>query len=151
MCKLTTSWASPYFNAPVLAKTNHASATIAGYAVVILQTGSFFGRVVCGPLADRFGVWKVFIGVGFSSAISLLAFWTPYPMPGAPVVIGLFAYGAFSGAFMSLIGAACAAISPVEEVGTRIGILWTCSGLPCLAGPVVCGGKPLGRDSLGGR
>jgi len=85
------------------------------------------------------------------AAISLLAFWTPYPMPGAPVVIGLFAYGAFSGAFMSLIGAACAAISPVEEVGTRIGILWTCSGLPCLAGPVVCGGKPLGRDSLGGR
>lgn len=142
------SWASPYFNAPVLARTNHASPTIIAYAVVILQTGSFFGRMICGPLADRFGVWKVFITAGLSSTITLLAFWVTGGINDAAVVSGLFGLGMFSGAFMSLIGAACAAISPVEEVGTRIGILWTVSGFPCLAGPVICGGE--WRDASGG-
>lgn len=139
---LTDSWISPYFNAPTYARTNGASEAIQGYAVALLQTGSFFGRVASGLLADRFGVWKTFVCMGVLSALFLYTLWTPTTLPGAMVVIGLVSYGFVSGAWITLIASSCAAISPVREVGMRLGMLWTLTAPASLTGPVICGGEP---------
>jgi MFS family permease len=128
---------SPYFNAPVLA-ANLLPPNLEGYAVALLQAGSFAGRAAAGVLADALGVWFVFGGTSFASAAVLFAFWTG--AQGTAVgVLGLVTYGIVSGAWFTLVAAACASISPVCEIGMRLGMLWTLVGPPILAGPVVCG------------
>jgi MFS family permease len=134
------SWVSPYINATVYAASNDVSPRITGYAIAILQTGSFVGRIFAGILGDRFGVWIVFTAMGGLAAISLLGLWTPSNLPDAVVLIGLLGYGFGSGAWMTLVAASCASISPIREYGMRIGMLFSLSGLPALAGPVICGG-----------
>lgn len=133
------NWASPYFNAPALAFSNGTSESIRGYSVVILQAGSFFGRVLAGFMADKFGVWNVFVTMGIFSSAVLFSLWTPTTLPDAAVVIGLLLYGFGSGAWMTLVASSCAAISPMHEVGMRIGIIWSCTGPAALAGPVIVG------------
>lgn len=108
------------------------------YAVVILQAGSFLGRIVVGPLADRFGVWKVFGSASLLSGVSVLAFWTGRVGPGGAIA-GLVIYGLASGGWMTMVTAATSAISPVTQIGMRIGMLWTFSALPNMVGPVICG------------
>jgi len=135
------NWASPYFNAPVYARANHTSAAIRDYSVVWIQLGSFLGRISAGFLADRLGVWRVFATDGAISAVVLFALWIPRGLADAPVVIGLILYGIMSGAWMSLVTASCAAISPLHENGSRLGMIWTLCALPSLAGPVICGGE----------
>lgn len=132
---------SPYFNAQVLARSNKCSPTIQAYSVAILQAGSFVGRVLAGRLADRFGVWLVFGMIPFLTSVSLFAFWVGSPIGAAPTILGLVFYGAFSGGWFTLAAAATAAISPVQEIGSRIGMMWNGIALPMLIGPVVTGSK----------
>lgn len=129
---------SPYFNAPVLVAQNSLPPHIAEYSIAILQAGSFFGRATAGVLADCLGVWVVFGTMSFASSIVLFAFWTGAPGVGCTIA-GLVLYGIVSGAWFTLVAAACASISPVREIGMRLGMLWTVVGPPILAGPVVCG------------
>lgn len=107
--------------------------------MTILQAGSMVGRAACGFLADRIGVYRVFTGSAVCCGITVLAFWTGWPLPTPVVVIGLFLYGLVSGPWITLVPTACAAISPVKELGMRVGIIWSLSGLTLLAGPVIGG------------
>lgn len=103
--------------------------------------GSVVGRLASGVLADRIGVWYVFGSIGFTTAVVLFAFWTPPSIGTAPTVIGLVTYGWVSGSWFALVGSATASISPVEEVGMRIGMLISCLSVPSLIGPVIAGGE----------
>jgi len=132
---------SPYFNVPLYTTSNNSSPTITYYSVAFVQAGSFIGRGASGFLADAFGVWNVFIASGLSLTITLLAFWTGVPLPDAVVVIGIFTYGIASGAWIALVAASCATISPTREFGMRLGMLWSCTALLQTFGPVICGGK----------
>lgn len=129
---------SPYFNAPVLAAQNHLPEHIADYALAILQVGSFVGRVAGGILADRFGVWYVFGTMNFVAAISVFVFWTGVSGTGATIA-GLVIYGIASGSWFTLVSAAVATVSPMREIGMRLGMMWSCVALPVLAGPVISG------------
>lgn len=137
----TLRWFVPYFNAPLLASSNRVSPSVQSYAVTILQAGSMAGRALCGFLADRFGVYRIFIGSAVACGVTLLAFWTGWPFPTPAVAVGLFLYGLVSGPWITLVPTACAAISPVKELGMRVGMIWTLSGLTLLAGPVIGGRK----------
>jgi MCP family monocarboxylic acid transporter-like MFS transporter 10 len=138
---LTYSLLSPYFNVPLYTTSNNTSPTITYYSVAFVQAGSFIGRGASGFMADAFGVWNVFIASGLSLTITLLAFWTGVPLPDAVVVIGIFTYGIASGAWLALVAASCASISPTREFGMRLGMLWSCTALLQTFGPVICGGK----------
>lgn len=137
-CPLTSSAFVPFFDAIMFAEANGVRPAVAAYSVAIIQAGSFGGRMLGGPLADRFGVWPVFHASGIASVISIFAFWTGAPGPG-PAIAGLVTFGAASGAWMVLVTASTAAISPVPEVGMRIGMLWSVGAIPNLVGPVICG------------
>lgn len=127
-----------YFNAPTLSTGNKLSANLIGYSVAILQAGSFIGRIGYGVLADRFGVARVFGSLAFSTAATYYAFWIANTGP-VGTCFGLFLFGCFSGAWFTLAASATAHISPPEEVGTRIGMMWTSIAIPALLGPVICG------------
>jgi MFS family permease len=131
---------SPYFNAAVLSQSNKTSPEIVSYSVAILQAGSFVGRIGAGRLADRFGVWLVFGAIPFLTSVTLFAFWVG-PVGTAPTIIGLVLYGAFSGGWFTLAAAATAAISPIEEIGSRIGMMWNGIAIPMLIGPIVTGSE----------
>jgi MFS family permease len=133
-----TSVFSPYFNAALYARANRASPTVVGYAVAILQAGNFIGRMASGPLADRFGVWLIFVGFAILSAIALFAFFIA-PMGTPATVAGLAIYGAVSGGHVTLIPAVTASISPAHEIGMRLGLLWTVLSVTMLVGPVISG------------
>jgi MCP family monocarboxylic acid transporter-like MFS transporter 10 len=71
--------------------------------------------------------------------ISILGFWTGYPLPEPVIVIGLVLYGYTSGAWITLVAPSTGAISPVKELGMRVGMLWSIAAIAVLAGPVACG------------
>lgn len=142
MLQLTTrpSVFVPYFDAIYYAEINGVAPHVVEYAVAIMQAGSFAGRAIAGPLADKFGVWTVYGRATYSSAIVVLALWTGATGAGTAIA-GLILFGVGTGAWMTLVTAATAAISPVTEVGMRIGMLWAAGALPNLVGPVICGGR----------
>ncbi|BEI98685.1 hypothetical protein CcaverHIS631_0309840 [Cutaneotrichosporon cavernicola] len=129
---------SPYFNASLYARANHASPTVVGYAVAILQAGNFVGRMASGPLADRFGTWLIFVLFAALSAITLFGFFI-VPLNTPATVAGLAIYGCVSGGHVTLIPAVTATISPAHEIGMRLGLLWTVLSVTMLVGPVISG------------
>ncbi|WWC60977.1 uncharacterized protein I303_103554 [Kwoniella dejecticola CBS 10117] len=138
-CLVMMNWLSPYFDAPNLITSNNVTGPIADYSIAILQVGSFFGRASSGVLADKFGVWLVFILSILGCAISILAFWVASPIGSGAVVVGLVGYGFASGAWVTLVAASTATISPIREFGMRLGMLWSVTSVPSLIGPVICG------------
>ncbi|WWD16091.1 hypothetical protein CI109_100516 [Kwoniella shandongensis] len=138
-CIVMLNFFSPYFNAPILASSNQLSDNLSSYSIPILQAGSFFGRALSGVLADAFGVWTIFITMTIGSSISIFAFWVASPITPAAAVVGLVAYGFFSGAWLALVAASTGAISPTREFGMRLGMLWSLTSIPGLIGPVICG------------
>lgn len=130
---------SPFFQAIAYAKANGVPDHIANYAIAIMGAGSVVGRLVMGALADRYGIWRIFTLIPFASAISIFAFWVPPNIGTAPTVVGLLLYGWMSGGFFSLMGSATASFSPLDEVGTRIGLLISSFAIPSFVGPVITG------------
>ncbi|WOO83105.1 Aspyridones efflux protein apdF [Vanrija pseudolonga] len=132
------NWMSPMFNAPVVAAANHIPHNIAEYAIAILSSGSFIGRPFAGLMADKLGVWNVFGTISFITSICLFAFWVA-PMNTPATIVGWFSYGWLSGAWVTLVAAVVASISPAHEIGMRVGMVWSCCGPTLLVGPVICG------------
>lgn len=137
------------FNAPVLAAANHIPHNIAEYAVAILSSGSLIGRPFAGLMADKLGVWNVFGSISFVTSICLFAFWVA-PMNTPATIVGWFSYGWLSGAWVTLVAAVVASISPAHEIGMRVGMVWSCCGPTLLVGPVICGGECARRATVGG-
>lgn len=145
-----------------------------------LQAGSFFGRALSGPCAERWGAIETFVISGVLSGVILLALWTTAAVGTAGTIVGAFLYGLFSGEFsassmmwvdrieadgrrvnfagavIALVAACCAQLSPVREFGLRLGMMWSVAALPLLAGPQVSGiiiqkeGRYTGASIFGG-
>ncbi|KAJ9113518.1 hypothetical protein QFC20_001869 [Naganishia adeliensis] len=130
---------SPYFYANDFALSQGVPPHVATYATAILNAGSFTGRALSGPMAERYGVIEVFIGSGVAGGLTVLALWSSRAVGTAGSLIGLYLYGLFGGAVIALVAACCAQISPVREFGLRLGMMWTIASLPLLAGPQLCG------------
>lgn len=135
-----TSLFTPFFFAPTLATANNLPSPLPSYSIAILQTGAILGRIICGFLADMFGVWRISTICGIGSAIIVLGLWIPKLNTGG-TIFALISFGAFAAAWMVLISACCADISRPEETGGRIGMLWTLAAFAMLAGPPISGGK----------
>lgn len=155
---MALSYFSPYFYANDFALSQGVPPHVATYATAILNAGSFTGRALSGPMAERYGVIEVFIGSGVAGGLTVLALWSSRAVGTAGSLIGLYLYGLFgggspyydrtshahlslfpSGAVIALVAACCAQISPVREFGLRLGMMWTIASLPLLAGPQLCG------------
>jgi MFS family permease len=129
------------FDAPIIARANNVSEAVFDYSIAIVSAGGLIGRTIAGVLADKFGVWNVFGTTSFLTVVCLFGFFVPTPIPSGAVAAGFAVYGALSGAWLTLVTAVVATISPVEEVGMRIGMAWSVCGPFMIAGPVICGGE----------
>ena len=116
---------------------------LAGYLVTMLNAGSLFGRILSGIAADKIGRFNAFIISCFFAGLFTLALWLPASSSSTTVdsIIIAFAvlFGFFSGAYVSLLGALVAAISPPREIGFRTGLVFLVAAVPGLVTNPVAG------------
>ncbi|KAM0481980.1 hypothetical protein ACHAPX_003314 [Trichoderma viride] len=91
------------------------------YMVPILNAGSLFGRIMSGFAGDKFGRYNVFVTVCYLASIFVLGLWIPASTTAARVAFAAI-FGFFSGAYVALIAALVVQISPVTEMGFRMGL-----------------------------
>ncbi|KAI5462042.1 major facilitator superfamily domain-containing protein [Mariannaea sp. PMI_226] len=109
----------------------HMSEELSQYLVAILNAASLFGRLGAGYGADIIGKWNMFIIACTLSGISNLAIWIPAKT--SSITIGYaISFGFASGAFVSLVGALPLSVSPVPEIGYRMGVVFLIISIPSL-------------------
>ncbi|KAK9475360.1 MFS general substrate transporter [Dipodascopsis tothii] len=115
-----------------------ASTSMAFYMVAFLNAGSIFGRIICGRLADHFGNFNVQTIFILVSSLASLALWLPTHSPAATVAYSVI-YGFCSGGVLCLYPAVVAKISPISEIGTRMGTITAFMAVGSLAGSPIAG------------
>jgi MFS family permease len=109
---------------------------LAQYLIAILNAGSLFGRLLSGILADKLGKYNVFVGATALAGIFTLAMWIP-AKGDASIIAYAVIFGFFSGAYVSLIGALVAQVSPPAEIGYRTGLVFlVCSVSGLITNPI---------------
>ncbi|KAK9474980.1 major facilitator superfamily domain-containing protein [Dipodascopsis tothii] len=128
----------PFNYIPGHAVAHHFSLNMADYLVSFLNAGSFFGRILVGFMADKIGAYNCYIMALITSGLLCLGLWLPAASHAAIIVYAVL-YGFFSGATVSLMAALIAAVSPVEEIGTRMGAISALMALSSLSGAPIAG------------
>lgn len=100
---------------------------------------SFFGRILPNYAADQFGRFNVMILSVVLSAILVFGIWLPAPGTGALYAFAAL-FGFSSGASIGLGTVLVASISPMDELGVRLGIILVMAGIATLTGPPAAGG-----------
>ncbi|KAJ5910475.1 hypothetical protein N7504_005118 [Penicillium tannophilum] len=110
---------APFFYTTSYAVAKGFSTTLAFYTVSIVNGASFFGRIIPGILADRFGRFNCCIVSTLSAGV--IAFcWTSVDSV-AGLVIWCAAYGFASGGILSLQQACAAQVATPSTFGLAIG------------------------------
>lgn len=99
---------------------------------------SLFGRILPGWLGDKFGRFNVTIFMSFLAGILTVALWLP-AKGNAPIIVYAILYGFSSGAFISLVPAVIAQISPIQEIGVRSGSFFAWISMAALTGNPIAG------------
>lgn len=100
--------------------------------------GSLIGRFSSGFLSDKAGRFNVFITACYISGILILAMWVPASTDAVAIAFSVL-FGIFSGAYISLMAALVAQISPLEEVGYRNGLTFLFSSVGGLTTSPIAG------------
>ncbi|KAJ4153420.1 hypothetical protein LMH87_009907 [Akanthomyces muscarius] len=98
---------------------------LAQYLVSIYNGASLIGRLSSGILADRFGRFNAFIASCYIAGVLVLAMWIPGTENATTIAFAAM-FGLFSGAYIALLVALIAQVSPIREIGYR-------NGIACLA------------------
>ncbi|KAJ9142398.1 MFS general substrate transporter [Pleurostoma richardsiae] len=114
------------------------SPSLAQYLVAILNAASLFGRLLAGFTSDKVGKYNTFAISCYLTGVSVLALWIPGTSNGATVAFAIL-FGFFSGAYVSLIAALVAHISPLPEIGFRTGLVFLFASLPGLTTDPIAG------------
>ncbi|CDO72285.1 hypothetical protein BN946_scf184970.g137 [Trametes cinnabarina] len=94
------------------------------YIISAMNAGSIFGRIAPSFLADYIGRFNIAIPSTLLMGVLALCFWM-FARSLVAIIFFAILYGCFSGAFLAMQIPCIAQISKIEEVGTRIGILYS--------------------------
>ncbi|KAJ7439084.1 major facilitator superfamily domain-containing protein [Mycena latifolia] len=130
---------NPFFYVGLYAAVAHGGETaLTPYYLAIMCATAIVGRIGPGFIADRVGRFNVITFSTMLSGILILALW--YTSAAQPNLLAFSAvYGFASGPFFSLISACIAQISPIEEVGARVGMAFVFMSTGALAGTPIGG------------
>ncbi|OAA71158.1 Major facilitator superfamily domain, general substrate transporter [Cordyceps fumosorosea ARSEF 2679] len=110
---------------PTAAAAGGMSQELAQYLVAVYNGASLVGRLSSGILADRFGRFNAFIASCYIAGALVLAMWIPGTENAVTIAFAAL-FGLFSGAYIALLVALIAQVSPIREIGYR-------NGIACLA------------------
>ncbi|KAF4568336.1 hypothetical protein EYR40_010261 [Pleurotus pulmonarius] len=129
---------SPYYYIEPYAVECGISDAVHPYLLSMINGLSFFGRILGGQLADRYGRLNVLCPATVLSGILCLVLWLP-STSAAPLIVFACTYGFFSGVFISVSSAAVGQISPVEKLGARMGTFFLPTAVATLVGTPIGG------------
>jgi MFS family permease len=99
------------------------SSELAHYLIATMNAGSLFGRIFSGLIADVAGAYNTFTSVSALAGGLVLAFYIPATSSAAIFTFSVL-FGFSSGAYIALIAPLIVKISPLDEAGYRIGLLF---------------------------
>ncbi|PLB55088.1 monocarboxylate permease-like protein [Aspergillus steynii IBT 23096] len=128
----------PFNYISVVAMRHGMSQSLALSLIPILNGASFLGRTVPNYLADRCGAFNVMIVMTLFTTIIVLALWLP---AGGNVAFLTFTalFGVGSGATVGLGPVLIAILSPIKEVGLRMGTTLAIGAIGGLTSPPIAG------------
>ncbi|KAJ5818811.1 hypothetical protein N7474_004402 [Penicillium riverlandense] len=127
---------------PLVYTTSYAvhegfSESLSFYTVSIINGASFFGRILPGILADKYGKFNCCIVASLSSGIAAMCWAKVTSVPG--LVIWSAAYGFSSGAILSLQQACAAQVATSDTIGLAIGSVVGSTSLSAMVGVPISG------------
>ncbi|GFF57491.1 riboflavin transporter MCH5 [Aspergillus udagawae] len=128
---------SPFFFTTSYAVAQGFSADLSFYTISIINGASFFGRIIPGILADRYGRFNTCILATLLSGVIALCWTTATSVAG--LVVWSAAYGFTSGAILSLQQACAAQIATSKTLGLSIGAVMASTSLSAMAGIPISG------------
>ncbi|CAI7678945.1 unnamed protein product [Penicillium pancosmium] len=128
---------SPFFYITTYAIAKGFSSTLAFYTISIVNGASFFGRVIPGVLADKYGKFNLIILSNLLAGIIAMC-WTKVTSV-AGLVIWSAAYGFASGGILSLQQACAAQVSGPHTMGLAIGSVVGATALSAMANIPISG------------
>ncbi|KAK9459572.1 major facilitator superfamily domain-containing protein [Lipomyces oligophaga] len=128
----------PITYVPSHAVAHGFSQNLSSYLISIQNAGSCAGRVVPGLLADKVGRFNMYVFGLFLSAVLTAGLWIP---ASSHVAIIFYAalYGFSSGIALTLWQPMIAEISPIQDVGARLGAVSAFQSFSSLLGVPVAG------------
>ncbi|MDI1492935.1 MAG: hypothetical protein OHK93_004718 [Ramalina farinacea] len=128
----------PFFYAALYGIKVGVSVDWAIYLLVLLSLGSFFGRLIPGHLADRYGPMNILALASLTTTIVAYS-WIAVVNKGGMIVFSVL-YGFFSGALVSLPPTVVASLCPnMGVIGTRIGMFLFPTSIGLLIGNPIAG------------
>ena len=103
---------------------------------VIIYSNSFFGRTVPNLIADKLGRFNVMVVMTLLSGILCLALWLPGRSNATSIVFAVL-FGISSGAVIGIGPVLIASISPMRELGTRMGTILAIAAIGTLTAPPI--------------
>ncbi|KAI2707431.1 hypothetical protein CBS147332_7085 [Penicillium roqueforti] len=128
---------SPFFYTTSYAVEKGFSTSLAFYTVSIVNGASFFGRVLPGIVADKYGKFNCCIIATISAGVVALC-WTKVTSV-AGLVIWSAAYGFASGGILSLQQACAAQVATSTTLGLAIGTVSGATALSAMANVPISG------------
>ncbi|KAG9528068.1 MFS monocarboxylate transporter [Aureobasidium sp. EXF-12298] len=128
---------SPFFYVSSYAASLNMSTSFTFYLVSIVNGASFFGRILPGILADRYGCFNLLSSAALASGV--VAFCWTGATNVAGVTVWALAYGFASGAIMSLQTACVSRLATPQTMGTAMGLAMGSIALMALFGTPISG------------
>ncbi|KAL3472527.1 putative MFS monocarboxylate transporter [Aspergillus californicus] len=131
-------WIPYFFIVSFAIEKIHMDADLAFYTLSIINGASFFGRIIPGILADKFGRLNMLTCVYATNSILLLCWIRVSTSAGLLVWVTFF--GFTSGAIISLYPASVAQVTPTpQEIGTYMGQASSIVSIAGLTGTPIAG------------
>lgn len=128
----------PIFFVQLKAVVNGLDPNVAFYTLAVLNTASTVGRIVPNFIVGRFGVFNVVIPC--VAACAILNFCALAVNDAAGTIIFAIMFGFFSGAYIGLLAPMISSLARNDaEIGARMGICFTFTGMGGLVGTPIAG------------
>ncbi|EUC27776.1 hypothetical protein COCCADRAFT_110819 [Bipolaris zeicola 26-R-13] len=133
----------------IQAQASGVSPELVPYLLPIINAISLIGRLVVGALADVVGRFNSMLIITGFTGILTLALWIPGSSNTGAIIAYAIAFGFGSGGYVSVFPACVAQISPMAEIGTRLGVASLCNAFGALTGSPL-GGALISNKAGGG-
>lgn len=128
----------PFFFIQLNAIKSGVKPGLAFYTIAIMNAGSAAGRIVPNLFVHRFGVYNVIIPCVLIAAILVICTLAVNTAIGTMIFAVL--YGFFSGAYVSMLPPMVSSLAKNDgEMGARLGVCFTFTGLGGLVGTPIAG------------
>lgn len=111
------------------AKHLNISTKLAFYVLSVMNAGGIFGRIAPAYISDTIGHFNLLAPAALLSGVATLALWFNVRNLAGLMVFSAV-YGFLSGAFISVLTPSIARISDRDQMGTRMGMLYSVISVP---------------------